>query len=188
MKILGFAGSLRTDSYNQQIIKNALKIAEEMSAQTEFLDLHDLKMPLYDTDIETSDYLKEAKKLKEMIRRADAVVISSPEYNRSIPGVLKNALDWASRPHGESAFEDKPTALVTASPGSKGGARAMEHLTQVMEALGTKLSEKKVSIGEVRDKLDKNGNLTDGEAIESIKQLLHELIQISQKQPSQIKA
>lgn len=183
MKILGFAGSLRSGSYNKIIVKNALKIAEDLGAETVFLDLRDMKMPLYDTDIETSHYPKEAEKFKEVIRRADAVVISSPEYNRSIPGVLKNALDWVSRPQGKNAFENKPTALITASNGFKGGARAMDHLVPVMEnGLGARLTKSRVKISEMITKLDDKGNMTDKETIESIKELLQELIQIARKQ------
>lgn len=181
MKILGFAGSLRTDSFNKKIVKNALRIAEELGAQTEYLDLKDLNLPHYDADIENAGFPKEAKKFKEKIDSANAVVISSPEYNRSISGVLKNAFDWSSRPMGEFSFKDKPTALITTSPGFKGGASAMKHPVQIMEYFGAKLLKKKLTIGEIRDKLDEKGNLTDKETIKSIKKLLQELIQISKK-------
>lgn len=181
MKILGFAGSLRSGSYNKIIVKNALKIAKDLGAETEFLDLRDLNLPHYDADVENAGFPKEATKFKEKIESADAVIISSPEYNRSITGPLKNALDWSSRPMREFSFADKPTALITASPGGRGGVSAMEHLVQIMEVFGAKVPEKKISISEVRDKLDENGNITDKETIESIKQLLQELIQISKK-------
>ncbi len=181
MKILGFAGSLREGSYNKKIVKNVLKIAEELGAETEFLDLRDLNLPSFDEDVENAGFPEEAKKLNEKIDSVDAVVLSSPEYNRSIPGVLKNAIDWSSRPSGEFSFKDKPTALITASPGGRGGASAMEHLVQLMEYFGAKVPEKKLSIGVVKEKVDEKGNITDKETIAEIKTLLEQLITLASK-------
>ena len=127
MKILGFAGSLRTGSYNKKALRVALQGAKEAEAEIEELDLRELKIPLYDGDVEDKSGLPESVKvLKKKIEEADALLIASPEYNNSISGVLKNTIDWASRKgeEGINVFKDKPAALLTASPGSYGGLRA----------------------------------------------------------------
>ena len=107
MKILGFAGSLRENSFNKKVVRFTLKLAEEQGVKTEFLDLRDLNIPLYDGDLEESSFPESVEVFKEKIRTADAILISSPEYNHASPGVLKNALNWSSRPYGDAAFDGK---------------------------------------------------------------------------------
>src|SRR4051812_45824702 len=106
-KILAFAGSTRTDSHNKRLIKVAIKGAEAAGAQVTYVDLRDLNLPLYDGDFETSEGLPAgARKFKDLLLANDGIMISSPEYNSSISGVLKNAIDWASRPApGEKPLE-----------------------------------------------------------------------------------
>lgn len=124
--ILGFAGSLRQNSYNKAI----LRAAKELMPQVSKLEIFDLEgIPPFNQDLENKAPEK-VKEFKAKIRAADAILITTPEYNYSIPGVLKNAIDWASRPYGDNSFEGKPVAIMGASGGKLGTARAQYHLRQ----------------------------------------------------------
>src|SRR5712691_36275 len=126
MRVLGIAGSLRRGSYNRALLEAARSLAP---AGME-IDIFDIRtIPLYDGDLD-QDATRPAdvQRFKQAIKDADAVLIASPEYNFSVPGVLKNAIDWASRPAFTSVFVEKPVAIVGASPGAVGTARAQEHL------------------------------------------------------------
>ena len=131
LHILGFAGSLRTGSYNRALLRAAAGVVPE-DASLETFDLGGV--PPFNQDLENQppDAVRE---FKARIRAADALLIVTPEYNYSIPGVLKNAIDWASRPHGDNAFDGKPVALMSASTGMLGGARAQYHLRQTFVTL-----------------------------------------------------
>ena len=120
VKILGFAGSLRKDSYNRSLLRAALELVPE-EAELEIFDLEGI--PLFNQDLENQPPEK-LTEFKARIRAADAILIATPEYNYSIPGVLKNAIDCASRPYGDNAFEHKPVAMMGASIGFAGTARA----------------------------------------------------------------
>ena len=126
LKILGFAGSLRVGSYNKAL----LRAATELLPDDTTLEIFDLDgIPPFNQDLEM-DMPAKVKEFKSKIREADAILIATPEYNYSIPGVLKNAIDFASRPHGDNPFNDKPVAIMSASIGMLGGARAQYHLRQ----------------------------------------------------------
>ena len=126
MKILGFAGSLRFESYNKKALRVALQGAEKFGAQAEEVDLKALDIPLYNNDVELRLGIpKKVEELKKKIKEADGLLIATPEYNNSFSGVLKNTLDWISRPPDEPIVTaGKPTGLITASPGRFGGVRA----------------------------------------------------------------
>ena len=124
--ILGFAGSLRKGSFNKSI----LRAAAELIPSGVVIEIFDLEgIPPFNQDLDQQAPEK-VKEFKARIRAADALLIATPEYNYSIPGVLKNAIDWGSRPHGDNSFEDKPVAIMGASPGMLGTARAQYHLRQ----------------------------------------------------------
>jgi chromate reductase len=123
--ILGFAGSLRKGSYNKALLRAAVELAPS-DVRIEVFDLEGI--PVFNQDLEEHPP-KRVREFKAKIRAADALLIATPEYNYSVPGVLKNAIDWASRPYGDNAFEDKPVALMSASNGMLGGARAQYQLT-----------------------------------------------------------
>lgn len=181
MKILGFAGSLRTESFNKKIIKDTLKIAEELGAKTEYFDLRDATIPLYDGDLERSSFPKSVEKFKEKIRSADVVLISSPEYNHASPGVLKNVLNWSSRPHGDAAFEGKLVGLMSAAPGRFGGARALIDLRESLNEMEAWVYPSAVSIPGVMTVLNEKGDITDERLIEQIKDFLSSLISAVKK-------
>lgn len=117
--ILGFAGSLRKDSYNKALLRAAIELAPS-DVRIEVFDLEGI--PVFNQDLE-EHHPKRVREFKAKIRAADALLIATPEYNYSVPGVLKNAIDWASRPYGDNAFENKPVALMSASDGMLGGAK-----------------------------------------------------------------
>jgi len=118
--VLGFAGSLKKDSYNKSILNAALELTPE-KMKLEIFDLEGI--PPFNQDLETHPPVR-VKEFKAKIRAADAILIVTPEYNYSIPGVLKNAIDWASRPYKDNVFYDKPVGIMSASTGMLGGARA----------------------------------------------------------------
>ena len=126
VKILGFVGSLRKSSYNKALMRVAVALVPE-DATIEVFDLEGI--PPFNQDLERQPP-QIVKEFKAEIRKADAILIASPEYNYSVPGILKNAIDWASRPYGDNAFEGKPVAIMSASIGHLGGARAQYHLRQ----------------------------------------------------------
>ncbi len=128
IRILGFAGSLRKQSYNRSALRAAVKLVPPGST-LESVDLDGI--PLFNEDQEREDFPSRVREFKAKVAGADAILIVTPEYNYSVPGVVKNAIDWVSRPYGESAWEGKPVAIMGASVGTLGTARAQYHLRQM---------------------------------------------------------
>ena len=173
LKILGFAGSLRTGSYNKLLLRSAGEMLHN-DAILEIFDLADI--PLYNQDIEMNMPLK-VKEFKSKIREADAILIATPEYNYSVPGVLKNAIDWASRPYGDNSFDGKPVALMSASPGMLGGVRAQYHLRQSFVYLNMyPVNGPDVIVNFAQQKFDDKGNLVDQNTMKFLGQLLRNLV------------
>jgi NAD(P)H-dependent FMN reductase len=140
-KILAFAGSLRRDSWNRKLIHSAVDAARAAGAEVTLIDLADYPLPLMDEDLEARDGLPaNAQRLKALFKAHDALLIASPEYNSSVPPLLKNTLDWVSREwQGESGlvpYQGKVAAILAASPGAFGGMRMLPHLRQVLNTLG----------------------------------------------------
>jgi chromate reductase len=172
-RILGFAGSLRKGSYNRSLLRAALELLPE-DAELEVFDLEGI--PLYNQDLENQP-AERVKEFKAKIRAADAILIATPEYNYSIPGVLKNAIDCASRPYGDNAFAHKPVALMGASVGMMGSGRAQYHLRQCFVFLSCfALNQPEVMVPFAQEKIDKDGRVTDQKTRELIKQLLENLV------------
>jgi chromate reductase, NAD(P)H dehydrogenase (quinone) len=171
--ILGIAGSLRKGSYNRA----ALRTAQTLAPAGINIELFDLDgIPLFSQDLESPPPQRVAE-LKARVRAADAILFSTPEYNYSIPGVLKNAIDWASRPYGDSAWEGKPVAVMGASPGMMGTARAQYHLRQVFVFLNMlPLNRPEVMIAQADDRFDGQGNLTDENTRKHIRKLVEALV------------
>jgi len=171
--ILGFAGSLRKGSYNKALLRTASELMPK-DAELEIFDLDGI--PLFNQDLEDRMPQK-VKEFKAKIRAADALLIVTPEYNYSVPGVLKNAIDWASRPFDDNSFEGKPVAVMSASPGMLGGARAQYHLRQVLVSLNMHaVNRPEVIVASVDEKIDGKGNLTDETTRKKIRQLLKSLV------------
>jgi len=171
--ILGFAGSLRKGSYNKAL----LRVALELLPADAVLEVFDLEgIPPFNQDFETSPP-SIVRVFKAKIRAADALLIVTPEYNYSFSGVLKNAIDWASRPHGDNSFEGKPVAIMSASISLLGGSRAQYHLRQTFVYLDMyPLYKPEVFVALAHQKFDEKGNLTDETATKLIKELLENLV------------
>jgi chromate reductase len=172
-KILGFAGSLRKGSYNKALLRAALELLPE-DAELEIFDLDGI--PPYNQDLEDQP-VEKVTVFKAKIKAADAILIATPEYNYSIPGVLKNAIDCASRPYGDNAFAHKPVAMMGASVGMLGSARAQYHLRQCFVFLSCfAMNQPEVMVSFAQDKIDKNGRVTDQKTRENIRELLKGLV------------
>jgi chromate reductase len=174
VRILGIAGSLRRESYN----RGALRAAQQLIPEGVTLDVFELDgIPGFNQDKEQNPPEKVAE-LKRRIVEADAILFVTPEYNYSVPGVLKNAIDWASRPYGESAWNGKPAAIMGASIGGIATARAQYHLRQIMVFLNMfPLNQPEVMIGNAAERFDAQGNLTDDTTKEYIRKLLENLVE-----------
>ena len=174
IRILGIAGSLRRQSYNRA----ALRAATQLVPEDAIIDTFELDgIPGFNQDEEQNPPIKIVE-LKQRIREADAVLIVTPEYNYSVPGVLKNAIDWASRPYGDSAWNGKPAAIMGASIGAIGTARAQYHLRQMFVFLNMfPVNQPEVMIGNASERFDSKGNLTDDATKNFIRQLLQNLVE-----------
>ena len=158
IRVVAIAGSLRRGSLNRKMLEAARTLAPDVM-DIEILDL--AQVPLYNGDLDTElDRPEAVVRLKRAIASADALLISTPEYNHSIPGVLQNAIDWVSRPNGKSPLAGKPVGILGVSPGSVGAARAQQQLKLVLMAtLALVLPHGGVSIGQATEKLDAAGAL-----------------------------
>lgn len=178
VSILGFAGSLRKGSYNRALLREAKELVPA-SAKLEIFNLDGI--PLFNQDLENSAP-ESVRDFKRKIRAADAILIATPEHNYSIPGVLKNAIDWASRPYGDNAFEGKPIAMISASIGMLGGARAQYHLRQVLVFLNMHpLNRPEIFVPFAGERFNDQGRLTDEKAKELIRTLLEALVAWTKK-------
>ncbi|TAM84684.1 MAG: NADPH-dependent oxidoreductase [Acidobacteria bacterium] len=173
LTILGIAGSLRKDSYNRA----ALRAAKELAPPNVTIEIFDLDgIPPFNQD-EEGHPAERVVKFKERIRAADAILIVTPEYNYSVPGVLKNAIDCASRPYGDNAWAGKPVALMGASIGSLGSSRAQYHLRQSFVFLNMyPLNQPEVMISNAASKFDQQGNMIDKPTRDQIRKLLDALV------------
>ncbi len=173
IRILGIAGSLRRNSYNRL----ALKAAQQLAPEDAEIDICEIDgMPSFNEDEERQPPAKVVE-FKRRIRAADAILFATPEYNYSIPGVLKNAIDCASRPYGDSAWNGKPVAIMGASVGSFGTARAQYHLRQVFVFLNMHpINQPEVMIASAAQNFDAAGNLTNETTKKLIRQLLVNLV------------
>lgn len=173
IRILGIAGSLRRESYNRAALRAATQLVPD-GATLEVFELDGI--PGFNQDEEKNPSAKVVE-LKRRIREADAILIVTPEYNYSVPGVLKNAIDWASRPYGDSAWSGKPAAIMGASVGTIGTARAQYHLRQMFVFLNMfPINQPEVMIANATERFDAEGNLTHEATKKFISQLLQSLI------------
>jgi chromate reductase len=173
VRILGIAGSLRRQSYNRALLRAATQITPE-DATIEIFEIDGI--PPFNEDDEQNPPDKVVD-LKRRIRESDAVLFVTPEYNYSIPGVLKNAIDWASRPYGDSAWSGKPAAIMGTSTGRIGTARSQYHLRQLMVFLNMfPLYQPEVMVGGADERFDTVGNLTDEQTREYVYRLVQSLV------------
>jgi chromate reductase, NAD(P)H dehydrogenase (quinone) len=176
-RILGISGSLRQKSYNTAVLRAVVDLAPE-GVTIETFELAGI--PAFNQDEERNPPAKVVE-LKRRVREADGIIFVTPEYNYSVPGVLKNAIDWGSRPYGDNAWDGKPAAIMGASLGAIGTARAQYHLRQICVFLNVfPVNRPEVMIGNAAQRFDTKGNLTDETTKAYIRQLLENLVELIQ--------
>jgi len=176
IKIVGFGGSLRKESYNKYLLNEAKFLMPE-NVEFEILSINGF--PMFNQDLE-NNYPEKVKNFKKKIKNSDGILIATPEYNYSIPGFLKNAIDLASRPYGDNSFDKKPVAMVSASIGMLGGARAQYQLRQSFVFLNMiPVNKPEVFVTFAQQKFDKNGKLTDEMTKKFMKELFVNLVNLS---------
>jgi chromate reductase, NAD(P)H dehydrogenase (quinone) len=175
VKVLGISGSLRPGSYNTK----ALRAAEQLLPNDVDFEIYDaLKaVPPYDDEDDTDPAPAAVARLRDAVAGADAVLFSTPEYNSSIPGVLKNAVDWLSRPIATNVLRNKPVAIIGASTGAFGAVWAQADLRKVLGAVGARVVEGEVPIGHAHERFDAEGNLTDENIREQVAEVLDNLLE-----------
>src|SRR5438128_4013616 len=170
MRVLAISGSLRRDSHNTRLLRVAAELLPP-SAEVELFE--GLKqVPPYDEDDDGDLAPHGARRLREAIAAADALLIATPEYNSSIPGQLKNALDWASRPVATNVLRNKPVAVIGASTGAFGAVWSQAELRKVLAATGARVADVEVAVGHAQERFDGEGRLTDAE----LRGQLHEVV------------
>lgn len=179
LRVLGFAGSLRAGSYNRMLLDAARKLAPEGMT----IDIADLApIPLFNQDVEQRGDPEPVAAFKRRIAAADALLIVTPEYQHGVPGVLKNALDWASRPSRQSALQGKPVAIMGASPGMTGTSRAQPQLRQTLTYNSCyAVPQPEVLVGRAHERFDEDGRLTDRTAAGFVRQLLGNLADLTRR-------
>src|SRR6478672_201805 len=165
-RILAFAGSLRKDSFNKKLVAIAAQGAREAGAEVTLIDLKDFPLPLFDQDLEAEQGMPEnGKKLKKLFIDHDGLLIASPEYNSSFPAVLKNAIDWVSRPApGEPsllAFRGKVATLMSASLGALGGLRGLVHVRSILGNIGVIVLPDQIAVAKAHEAFQSDGSLVD---------------------------
>jgi len=175
LRILGLSGSLRQGSHNTNLLRAAARLLPPGAELEVFEGLREL--PPYDPDLDGDPADPVVAQLRRAIALADGVLIATPEYNGSIPGVLKNALDWASRPFPDSALRGKPVAVIGASTGMFGAVWAQAELRKVLAATGARVAEAELPVGHAQTRFDEDGRLTDDEIREQLREVLDLLVQ-----------
>jgi chromate reductase len=169
--VLGVSGSLRRSSYNTALLRHAGDLFEAEGARFEiYQGLRDI--PPYDEDCDTDDAPEAVSRLREAVRDADALFFVTPEYNSSIPGALKNALDWLSRPFVSNPLRYKPVAVIGASSGMFGAVWAQAELRKVLGAIGARVAEGEVAVGNAGERFDENDRLSEP----NLEQEVHEVV------------
>ena len=186
-KIVAFAGSLRTGSFNKKLLVIAVDAARAAGAEVTVVDLRELALPLFDQDIEDASGLPDgAKRFKALLRASDGFLIASPEYNSSITAALKNAIDWASRSETDDepdlvAFRGKTAALISASPGALGAMRALVTVRSILSNIGVLVLPSQVSVSKAHEAFDEAGKLKDERKVRQVAALAQALVELARK-------
>jgi chromate reductase, NAD(P)H dehydrogenase (quinone) len=174
MRVLAISGSLRRDSHNTTLLRAA---ADELPSPAEVEFFEGLReIPPYDQDDDVEPAPVAVQRLREAIASADAILFATPEYNASIPGVLKNAVDWASRPKGAASLLGKPVAVIGASTGSFGAVWAQSDLRRVLSTAGARVLDRELPVAKADDAFDESGRLVDHELNQQLEEILAELV------------
>jgi chromate reductase len=180
LKALGIAGSLRKDSYNRKLLRIAERMVEELGLPVGEVDLKELNLPMYDGDVEAQGLPRPVRELKAAIEGADLLLIASPEYNYSVSGALKNAIDWATRE--KNSLDGKVAAIFGASTGIMGTVRGQAHLRDILEALNVVVvPQPGVFIRSARDAFDEEGSLKDPMSVQLLRELMARAVALTTK-------
>jgi NAD(P)H-dependent FMN reductase len=179
-KILAFAGSTRTESFNKKTVRIAAEGARQAGGQVTLIDLRDFPLPLYDGDLETREFPENAKKLIAMISSHDALLIASPEYNSMITPLLKNTIDWCTR-DDDNPFTGKVAAIISASPGAFGAVRSLKLAQQLLLHLGCHVVPGQNALAHADKAFDAAGKLTDARAEKSMRALVGQLVETAKR-------
>ncbi len=174
MRILAISGSLRSDSNNTALLRELREEAPNGVEVELWNGLRDI--PPYDQDEDTVPGPPAVEAFRSLVREADGVVFATPEYNSSVPGALKNALDWASRPLATNAFRNKPVAVMGSSAGAFGGVWAAAELRKVLGAMGARVTEVELTVGHSHEKFGDDGRLTDEDVRDGLREALETLL------------
>jgi len=175
MRVLGLSGSLRRDSHNRALLRAA---AAALPRDVELVEWDRIaELPAYDEDLDAATAPAPVRALREAIAAADAVLIATPEYNHSLPGALKNALDWASRPHAANPLRGKPAAVVGASTGLFGAVWAQAEARKVLKAIGADVLERELPVGQADAAWAPDGTLLDPDLRAALVEILDALVQ-----------
>jgi chromate reductase, NAD(P)H dehydrogenase (quinone) len=175
MRVLGISGSLRRDSHNTALLRHAGELFEAEGAEFELYDgLRDI--PPYSEDDDSEHAHEAVSRLREAVRAADAIFFTTPEYNSSIPGTLKNAIDWLSRPIATNPLRNKPVAVIGASTGMFGAVWAQAELRKVLGATGARVVEGEVAIGHAHTRFGDDGRLNDKNLEDDLREVVHLLL------------
>lgn len=184
-RILGFAGSLRRDSFNKRAVKIAAAGAIAAGVEVTMRDLRDFPLPVFDEDLEAGGTPDNAKKLKELFVQHQGLLIASPEYNSSITAVLKNTIDWVSRPAPNEpslvGFQGKVAALLSASPGALGGLRGLVHLRAILGNIGVLVLPDQIAIAKAHEAFQADGSLKDAKQQAGVEALGKKLTEMLKK-------
>jgi chromate reductase, NAD(P)H dehydrogenase (quinone) len=166
VRLLAFAGSLRRESFNRRLVRTLVQGAEQAGAEVTLLDLREHALPVYDGDIEAAGMPEAVRALQALLAGHDGLLISTPEYNGSMPALVKNTLDWISRPladgrSGTTLFRGKPAGICSASPGPLGGIRSLIVLRDALGKLGLWVAPSQVAVGRADSAFDGEGRLID---------------------------
>ena len=174
MRILGISGSLRVGSYNTNLLRAAAEAAPEGVELVVWEGLREV--PPYDADLDVEPAPEPVRRLRAAIAGADALLLATPEYNASVPGQLKNAIDWASRPFPGSALRGLPAAVIGVSTGSFGGVWAQADLRKILATAGARVLEAAVAVPKAREAFDEEGHLLSEETRAALHGLVAELV------------
>lgn len=186
IKVLAFAGSLRRDSYNKKLVKVAAAAAEAAGAEVTYIDLAEYPMPMFDEDLEAREGMPpKAKAFKELLKSHQGMLISTPEYNSSLPAVLKNAIDWATRPEPNEpplvAFAGKVAGLMAASPGNLGGLRCLVHLRMILGNIQVLVLPDQFAVAKADQAFDADGRLRDDKQRQAVENIARRVVTTASK-------
>ncbi len=181
-RLLAFAGSLRAASYNRLLIRVLAEAARESGAEVTLIELHDYSLPIYDGDIEAAAMPESVRTLQSLMAAHDGLLISSPEYNGSLPALVKNTLDWISRPledgsQGTGLYRGKVAGICSASPGALGGLRGLLVLRDALAKLGLWVAPSQLAVGRAGSAFDAAGRLSDDQQISALAGVATEVVQ-----------